>query len=127
MAKWGYDVVVTYDGVGALKALQSEDAPKLALLDWMMPGIDGEDGVNLAKIHHPCLILMDIQMPIMDGLKATTLLKTDTKTRKIPVIALTAYAMKGDEERMRQAGCDGYITKPIRTREFLKQVTKYLQ
>jgi len=110
-----------------LKALQSEDAPKLALLDWMMSGIDGEDGVNLAKIHHPCLILMDIQMPIMDGLKATTLLKTDTKTRKIPVIALTAYAMKGDEERMLQAGCDGYITKPIRIREFTKQVAEYLQ
>lgn len=91
-----------------------------------LEAVNGEQGVDLAKKHHPSLILMDIQMPVMDGLKATTLLKADTKTQKIPIIALTAYAMEGDEDRMLQAGCDGYIAKPIHMRKFVKQIAAYL-
>ena len=88
---------------------------------------DGTQGIALAKAHKPDLILMDIQMPILDGLKAANILKASAETQEIPVIALTAFAMKGDKERMFQAGCDGYITKPIHIREFLKQVAAYLE
>ena len=78
-----------------------------------------EAGLALAREHHPALILMDIQLPGMDGLQATALLKADKATRDIPVLALTALAMKGDEERIRAAGCDGYIAKPLDYKEFL--------
>ena len=87
---------------------------------------DGKQGIELAKAKKPDLILMDIQMPEMDGLEATRILKADATTSNIPVIALTAYAMKGDEERMLEAGCDGYLAKPIDIKEFLKEVSKYL-
>jgi two-component system cell cycle response regulator DivK len=70
---------------------------------------DAEVGLTMARDDQPDLILMDIQLPGMDGLEATALLKGDMVTRHIPVIALTALAMKGDEERIRAAGCDGYI------------------
>src|SRR5450432_1785472 len=80
---------------------------------------DAEAGLTLARDERPHLILMDIQLPGMDGLEATRLLKRDDATRTIPVIAVTALAMKGDEERIRAAGCDGYIAKPIRYQEFL--------
>ena len=79
---------------------------------------NGKLGVEVAKEQKPDLILMDIQMPVMDGLQAARLLKADEETKKIPIIALTAYAMKGDEEKMLQAGCDGYIPKPIDTKSF---------
>jgi two-component system, cell cycle response regulator DivK len=72
------------------------------------------------------LILMDIQLPGMDGLKATALLKRDDATRAIPVIALTALAMSGDEQRIRAAGCDGYIAKPFAYREFLATIAAQL-
>jgi two-component system cell cycle response regulator DivK len=87
---------------------------------------DAETGLALARSHHPDLILMDIQLPRMDGLEATTLLKGAAATRDIPVIALTALAMKGDEERIRAAGCDSYIAKPIAYREFLATVAAHL-
>ena len=87
---------------------------------------NGKQGVELAKAKKPDLILMDIQMPIVDGIEATRILKADATTRNIPVLALTAYAMKEDEERIFQAGCDGYITKPIDIHELLKEVAKYL-
>jgi two-component system cell cycle response regulator DivK len=83
---------------------------------------DAEAGVTMAREHHPALILMDIQLPGMDGLQATGLLKANASTSAIPVIALTALAMKGDEERIRAAGCDGYIAKPIRYKDFLTAV-----
>ena len=83
---------------------------------------DAEAGLTLARDEQPGLILMDIQLPGMDGLQATALLKLDAATRDIPVIALTALAMKGDEERIRAAGCDGYIAKPMRYRDFLTAV-----
>ncbi|MBZ0104931.1 MAG: response regulator [Sulfuricella denitrificans] len=84
------------------------------------------DGIALAREHQPDLILMDIQLPGMDGLTATRLLKENEATRHIKVIALTAFAMKGDEEKMIAAGCDGYIAKPIQYRNFLAQVEKIL-
>jgi two-component system cell cycle response regulator DivK len=87
---------------------------------------DAETGLTLARSRRPDLILMDIQLPGMDGLEATALLKGDEATRDIPVIALTALAMKGDEERIRAAGCDGYIAKPIAYREFLTLVAARL-
>jgi two-component system cell cycle response regulator DivK len=87
---------------------------------------NAEAGLALARSDHPELILMDIQLPGMDGLEATGLLKGDETTRSIPVIALTALAMKGDEERIRAAGCDGYIGKPMRYKEFLAAVTAHL-
>jgi two-component system cell cycle response regulator DivK len=88
--------------------------------------IDAETGLTLARERLPDLILMDVQLPGMDGLEATALLKKDGATRAIPVIALTALAMKGDEERMRAAGCDGYISKPMRSRDFLATVAAHL-
>lgn len=88
---------------------------------------DAEAGLTLARSEQPALILMDIQLPGMDGLVATGLLKADEATRDIPVIALTALAMKGDEERIRAAGCDGYIAKPLAYKEFLATVSSHLE
>ena len=87
---------------------------------------DNPANMTLAREGHPDLILMDIQLPGMDGLEATVLLKGDETTRGIPVIALTALAMKGDEERIRAAGCDGYIAKPMRYQEFLATIDAQL-
>ena len=88
--------------------------------------VDAEAGLALAFHEQPDLILMDIQLPGMDGLEAIALLKQDEATRAIPVIALTALAMKGDEERIRAAGCDGYIAKPMRYQEFLAIIAAQL-
>jgi two-component system cell cycle response regulator DivK len=79
--------------------------------------VDAETGLTLARADLPDLILMDIQLPGMDGLAATALLKQDPVTTAIPVIALTAMAMKADQEKSQVAGCDGYIAKPLRYQE----------
>lgn len=92
----------------------------------VLSAADAEAGLMLARDEQPDLILMDIQLPGMDGLEATALLKADEATRTIPVIALTALAMKGDEERIRAAGCDGYIAKPLAYREFLTIIAAQL-
>ena len=92
----------------------------------VLSATDAEAGLTLARDSRPDLILMDIQLPGMDGLEATRLLKLDHTTRAIPVIALTALAMKGDEERIRAAGCDGYIAKPLAYRDFLASVAGQL-
>jgi two-component system cell cycle response regulator DivK len=92
----------------------------------VLTALDAEAGLTLARAEHPDLILMDIQLPGMDGLEATALLKRDATTRAIPVIALTALAMKGDEERIRAAGCDGYIAKPIAYKAFLEAIAAQL-
>jgi two-component system cell cycle response regulator DivK len=84
----------------------------------VLSATDAEAGLALARDERPDLILMDIQLPDMDGLTATVLLKRNDATSAIPVIALTALAMKGDEERIRAAGCDGYIAKPMRYKDF---------
>lgn len=87
----------------------------------------GEEALELARTHRPDLILMDLQLPGLDGFQATRILKEDAITKEIPVIALTAYAMKGDREKALEAGCDGYITKPIDTKEFPVAVAGFLQ
>jgi two-component system, cell cycle response regulator DivK len=87
---------------------------------------DAEAGLTMARVERPSLILMDIHLSGMDGLEATGLLKRADATRAIPVIALTALAMKGDEERIRAAGCDGYIAKPMRYKELLRVVAAHL-
>jgi two-component system, cell cycle response regulator DivK len=87
---------------------------------------DAELGLLLARGEQPNLILMDIHLPGMDGLEATALLKGDDATRAIPVVAFTALGMKGDAERIRAAGCDGYIAKPMRYRDFLATVATEL-
>ena len=92
----------------------------------VLSATDAEAGLTLARDEQPDLILMDIQLPGMDGLEATGLLKRDAATRAIPVIALTALAMKGDEQRIRAAGCDGYIAKPLAYRDFLAIVAAQL-
>jgi two-component system cell cycle response regulator DivK len=92
----------------------------------VLSATDAEAGLALARAEHPNLILMDIQLPGMDGLEATALLKGDAATRDIPVVALTALAMKGDEERIRAAGCDGYIAKPLAYKDFLATIAGQL-
>ncbi len=86
---------------------------------------DAEKGVQLAREHRPDLILMDIQLPGMDGLTATGIIKNDPDIGQTPVIALTSFAMQGDEEKALEAGCDGYITKPIDTRDFCGRIAQY--
>ena len=92
----------------------------------VLSATSAEAGMTLARDEQPNLILMDIQLPGIDGLQATALLRRDDATRAIPVIALTALAMKGDEERIRAAGCDGYIAKPMRYQEFLATIATQL-
>ena len=88
----------------------------------VLAATNAESGLTLARSERPDLILMDIHLPGMDGLEATALLKADEATRGIPVIALTALAMKGDEQRILAAGCDGYIAKPLDYKDFLATV-----
>lgn len=87
---------------------------------------NGLDAMEIARSHHPDLILMDIQLPEVSGLEVTKWLKEDDELRRIPVIAVTAFAMKGDEERIRQGGCEAYISKPISVAKFLETVRSYL-
>ena len=88
----------------------------------VLQAIDAEEGMRLACEQLPALILMDVQLPGMDGLAATRLLKAGATTSHIKVVALTAFAMTGDREKIEAAGCDGYVAKPIRYLEFLKVV-----
>lgn len=87
---------------------------------------DGMDALKLAREHHPDLILMDIQLPEVSGLEVTKWLKDDETLRSIPVIAVTAFAMKGDEEKIREGGCEAYISKPISVVHFLETVKRFL-
>ncbi|NMF88199.1 response regulator [Aromatoleum petrolei] len=86
-----------------------------------------DEALVLVRERQPALVLMDVQLPGMDGLTATRQLKDDPSTRAIPVIALTAFAMRGDAERIRAAGCDGYIAKPIRYQQLLGEVARALE
>jgi two-component system cell cycle response regulator DivK len=87
---------------------------------------DGIEALALARQHHPDLILMDIQLPEISGLQVTQWIKKDDDLRMIPVIAVTAFAMKGDEEKIRDGGCEAYIAKPISVASFLRTVEQFL-
>ena len=117
------------------KVLVIEDEPKNMKLALDLIAIAGHsaiaarnglEGVELGKKELPDLILMDIQMPIMDGLEATRLLKADKNTCHIPIIALTALAMQGDDKIIQEAGCDGYITKPLDIKKFIEEINQRL-
>jgi len=117
------------------KVLVIEDNPanmKLASLllrnagHTVLCAVDAETGLTIARACHPDLILMDIQLPGMDGLAATALLKQDPATVRVPVIALTAMAMKEDQEKTRNAGCDAYIAKPLRYQELYAAIDALL-
>ncbi len=86
----------------------------------------GVEAIALARAHHPDLILMDIQLPEVSGLEVTRWLKDDEELRGIPIIAVTAFAMKGDEEKIRQGGCEAYLSKPISVAKFLETVNSFL-
>lgn len=117
------------------KVLVVEDNPvnmRLAVLLLQQGGhsvlqaADAADGIEQARRQRPDLILMDMQLPGMDGLEATRLLKRDPQTRDIKIIALTAFAMKGDEDKIRAAGCDDYVTKPFHHATLLAAVSALL-
>ena len=92
----------------------------------MLEATDAESGIKMVSEQRPDLILMDIQLPGMDGLTATKKLKSDPSIKDIPIVALTSYAMHGDEEKAQKAGCNGYITKPIDTRSFGETIAEFL-
>ena len=93
----------------------------------VVEAVDGEEAIEKAKSENPDLILLDIYLPKMDGYEATKILKRDGRLKDIPVIALTAHAMKGNREEALAAGCDGYIPKPIDVRELPKQIQHFLK
>jgi len=88
--------------------------------------INGKEAVQEVELHLPDLILMDIQLPGLDGLTVTGIIKDNPETANVPIIALTAHAMRGDEEKAREAGCDGYISKPIDTRSLPQTIRQFL-
>jgi two-component system, cell cycle response regulator DivK len=92
----------------------------------VVEAVDGEMGVARAKSERPNIILMDIQMPIIDGYEATRLIKADPNLTSIPIVAVSSFAMKGDEEKARAAGCDDYVTKPYSPIQLLRMVRGYL-
>ena len=92
----------------------------------VIEAVDGQEGVSMAANEKPDLILMDLSLPVMDGWEATRTLKADDDLRSIPVIALTAHAMKGDQEKALAAGCDDYLKKPIDEDELLSKIEKHL-
>ncbi len=92
----------------------------------VIEALNGRDGVGLAESEKPDLILMDIQLPVMDGYEATRRIKANPALESIPVIAVTSYALSGDEAKAKAAGCDGYVTKPFRPRDLLAKVREFL-
>ena len=89
--------------------------------------MDGAAGVAMASEHRPDLILMDIQLPVLDGYEATRRIKADPALRHIPIIAVTSYALSGDEAKTRAAGCDGYVAKPFSPRQLLAKISEFLR
>lgn len=92
----------------------------------VLTATDAEAGLALARAHRPELILMDIQLPGMDGYEATRRIKADPVLKAIPIIVVTSYALSGDEQKARAAGCDAYVTKPFSPRQLLAKVREYL-
>jgi len=93
----------------------------------LIEAADGAEGVRMAQTHHPDLILMDIQLPEVSGLEVTKWLKDDPDLRSIPVVAVTAFAMKGDEERIREGGCEAYLSKPISVGKFIETIRSFVR
>ena len=87
---------------------------------------NGQEGVALAESERPDLILMDIQLPVMDGYEATRRIKSNAALRSIPIIAVTSYALSGDEAKAQDAGCDAYVAKPFSPRQLLAKIREYL-
>ena len=95
--------------------------------DWeMIEAVSGPEGVDAAEACLPDLILMDVQLPGFDGLECARRIKANSRLRHIPIIAVTSYAMSGDERRARQAGCEGYVTKPFRPTDLLETIRRLL-
>jgi two-component system cell cycle response regulator DivK len=92
----------------------------------VIEAVDGEAGVAAATAQRPDLILMDIQLPLLDGYEATRRIKADPALRAIPIIVITSYALSGDDEKARAAGCDAYFSKPFSPRQLLAKVREYL-
>ncbi len=92
----------------------------------LIEAADGGEGVELALKERPDLILMDIQLPVIDGYEATRQIKGNAELKSIPIIAVTSYALSGDEAKARAAGCDGYVTKPFSPRQLLAKVREYM-
>jgi two-component system, cell cycle response regulator DivK len=92
----------------------------------LIEAVDGEEGVTMAQSHHPDLILMDIQLPVMDGYEATRRIRAIPELAGIPIVAVTSYALSGDEAKTREAGCDGYVAKPFSPRQLLAKVREFL-
>jgi CheY-like chemotaxis protein len=122
-------------GYVVMKVLVIEDNPMnmelaadlLEFADYeVLQATNAMDGISLAKAQHPDLILMDLGLPGMNGLQATKILKGDPITNSIPILALTAHSMPTDEAMVLKTGCDGYISKPIDTRQFVRTIEKYL-
>ena len=88
---------------------------------------DGAEGVAMATEHKPDLILMDIQLPVLDGYEASRRIKAQPDLKHIPIIAVTSYALSGDEDKTRAAGCDGYVAKPFSPRELLTKINEFLR
>jgi two-component system, cell cycle response regulator DivK len=92
----------------------------------MIEAENGEDAVTSAAANRPDLILMDIQLPILDGYEATRRIKSDPQLKSIPIIVVTSYALSGDEEKARRAGCDDYVAKPYSPRQLLAKIRSYV-
>jgi len=92
----------------------------------LIEAVDGEEGVKLAQSERPDLILMDIQLPILDGYEATRRIRASVELKSIPIIAVTSYALSGDDAKARAAGCDSYVAKPFSPRELLAKVREFL-
>jgi two-component system, cell cycle response regulator DivK len=93
----------------------------------IMEAEDGKSGITAAEAERPDLILMDIQMPVMDGYEATRRIKASPELRAIPIIVVTSYALSGDEDKARAAGCDDYIAKPYSPRQMLAKIKEHLR
>ncbi len=93
----------------------------------ILEAVDGAEGIKMAEQERPDLILMDLGMPVMDGWEATRIIKANNELKHIPVIAVTSHAMVGDEIQAREAGCDGYVPKPIDEEELIRKVKHFLQ
>jgi two-component system cell cycle response regulator DivK len=92
----------------------------------MIEAHDGQQAVTMARLQRPDLILMDIQLPLVDGYEATRSIKGDAELRHIPIIAVTSYALGGDEQKAQEAGCDAYVAKPYSTRHLLAKIGQFL-